>query len=71
VFRASLQFLQVYSADQGEYLKIKHLDGRIEHRQGPCREFRNPLLYQHIECSKATSLTSHQVSWALTPDVPS
>lgn len=61
VFRAKLQFLSVYSADQSEYLKIKHLDGRIEHRQGPQREFCNPLLYQRIDCCKAMSLTSHQV----------
>ncbi|KAL4220563.1 hypothetical protein ACF0H5_020961 [Mactra antiquata] len=49
LFRERLTMLPRYSANQNEYLVIKHRDGRIEHMQGPCFLFLNNIAYQSIK----------------------
>lgn len=62
VFRKRFQLLSLYSANQNEYLAVHHVGtGRVEHRQGPCAMFLDPLRYEKITKHKAESLTSHEV----------
>ncbi len=52
--------LQRYTAQNDEYLKIKHLDGRVEHRLGPCSEVLNTLLYSEIKVNACYCLDANQ-----------
>jgi hypothetical protein len=57
---SKLARLQRYTAQNDEFLKIKHLDGRIEHRLGPCSEVLNTLLYSEIKVNACYCLDANQ-----------
>jgi hypothetical protein len=57
---STLVRLKNYTAQHNEYLRIKHLDGRIEHRLGPCSEMLNTLLFSDIKVNACYCLDANQ-----------
>jgi hypothetical protein len=57
---SKLKRLKRYTAQHDEYLSIKHLDGKIEHRMGPCAEVLNTLLYSEIRVNACYCLDANQ-----------
>lgn len=60
LFRERLNMLTRYSANQNEYLVVKHRDGRLEHMQGPCVMFLNTIAYQSIKKKDMISLDANE-----------
>lgn len=51
----------MYTALTDEYLAIKHVDGKMEHRRGPSVEWHNRIQYESIRVEKLTKLAMHQI----------
>lgn len=60
LFRSRLVMLTRHSANQSEYLTVKHRDGRIEHVQGPCVMFLNPIAHLSIKKKDMISLDANE-----------
>lgn len=60
LFRERLNMLSRYSANQSEYLIVKHSNGRIEHCPGPCVMFLNTIAYQSIKKKEMISLDANE-----------
>ena len=63
LYRERFQLLNTASATQLQYLVIRHQDGEVEHRPGPCRLYVNPLEHKkvtvsHSGCGKLGALSS-------------
>jgi hypothetical protein len=61
VFRKSFQRLQRVSADQYQYIQFQKADGEVEHMQGPCSMFINPLVVESAVVKQAHSLSANEV----------
>lgn len=55
-----LSRLNRFNAKHDEYLKILHLDGKVEHRMGPCTLALNTLVYSAISIEKCYCLDANQ-----------
>ena len=53
-----VEFLQRISCDQQSYLKIKYLNGEIEHRRGPADIFVDPCIHHIVTIEPAITLES-------------
>ncbi|XP_052214440.1 uncharacterized protein LOC127833300 [Dreissena polymorpha] len=60
LFRERMTVLQRYTANQNEYLVVKHRDGQIEHKHGPCVMFLNTLAYKSITKQDMISLDANE-----------
>ena len=48
LFMEKFEKLTEYVADSSQYLEIKYINGRLEHKQGPAREWFNRFQHQSI-----------------------
>lgn len=60
LFLSKLTRLEKFTASHDEYLKISYLDGKVEHRQGPCTLALNSLLYSGIKVEKCFYISANQ-----------
>ncbi|XP_052784660.1 uncharacterized protein LOC128220342 [Mya arenaria] len=60
LLRERIFMLTRYSANQNEYLVIKHRDGRMEHVQGPCAMFLNTIAYHSMKTEDMISLDANE-----------
>lgn len=60
LFRSRMVLLTRHSANQSEYLVVKHRDGRIEHTHGPCVLFLNPIAHLSIKKKEMISLDANE-----------
>ena len=60
MFLSKLTRLEKFTASHDEYLKISYLDGKVEHRQGPCTLALNSLLYSGIKVEKCFYISANQ-----------
>ncbi|XP_013415569.1 uncharacterized protein LOC106177368 [Lingula anatina] len=61
LFRKRLQFLDLCTANQYQYLVVKDKDGRVTHRPGPCSMFCNPLEHESIYVRDGTQIDANHV----------
>jgi len=54
----TIRFLDRFSADQTQYLRVKYRSGELEHIPGPKTLFLNPVVYDSIEVCDAVVLPS-------------
>lgn len=54
----TIRFLDRFSADQTQYLRVKYRSGEVEHIPGPKTIFLNPVAYDSIEVCDAVVLAS-------------
>eukprot|EP00551_Chaetoceros_affinis_P013026 CAMPEP_0203686344 /NCGR_PEP_ID=MMETSP0090-20130426/49014_1 /ASSEMBLY_ACC=CAM_ASM_001088 /TAXON_ID=426623 /ORGANISM="Chaetoceros affinis, Strain CCMP159" /LENGTH=492 /DNA_ID=CAMNT_0050555565 /DNA_START=38 /DNA_END=1513 /DNA_ORIENTATION=- len=55
---STIRFLTRYRAQSHQYLKISHIDGRVEHVPGPASIFQNPAYHDSISVESAYRLGS-------------
>jgi len=61
IWNSDVRFLDRYSAQEDEYLRIVFRDGRREHVPGPAAMFVNPVDHQSVVVQKAVKLDASQV----------
>eukprot|EP00566_Odontella_aurita_P012645 CAMPEP_0113564766 /NCGR_PEP_ID=MMETSP0015_2-20120614/21804_1 /TAXON_ID=2838 /ORGANISM="Odontella" /LENGTH=495 /DNA_ID=CAMNT_0000466889 /DNA_START=106 /DNA_END=1593 /DNA_ORIENTATION=- /assembly_acc=CAM_ASM_000160 len=50
LFNSTVRFLTRIKAEDHQYLRVCHRDGRVEHINGPCSMYQNPALHDEITC---------------------
>lgn len=53
---STIRFLDRHVAGTNEYLKIRHIDGTLEHRRGPAAVYENPVYHLGVTVEKAILL---------------
>lgn len=61
VINKRFECLPRFSADQKQYLRVKHRDGTIEHMPGPCSLYQNPHRVDSVEVKDSYALDANEV----------
>ncbi|XP_065176377.1 uncharacterized protein LOC135806153 [Sycon ciliatum] len=61
LYRERIRMLNRITASQLQYLMIRHKDGEVEHRPGPCELFINPLEHETVKAIDMISLDANQM----------
>jgi len=56
MYYSTIRFLDRHVASTNEYLKIRNVDGTVEHRRGPAALFENPVYHLGVTVEKAILL---------------
>jgi len=60
LYYSTIRFLERHVAENGQYLRIRHQDGTIEHLRGPVVKFENPVYHLGITVEQAIRLDTPQ-----------
>ncbi|KAL3847254.1 hypothetical protein ACJMK2_018175 [Sinanodonta woodiana] len=69
LWREKLVMLARHSANQNEYLVVRHKDGRVEHVKGPCVLYKNPIAHLSVEKKEMISLDANEALVVYRTDV--
>lgn len=56
----TVEWLTRYHAEPGEYLAIRYLDGRVEHKVGPIAIWQDPVQHEEVEVHKCVNVDCHE-----------
>ncbi len=59
-WNCSFQFMKSMIAHPGEFLVVRHVDGRVDHLAGPVRMWLHPRLHASIETKKALQIAAKE-----------
>ncbi|XP_074658375.1 uncharacterized protein LOC141911275 isoform X2 [Tubulanus polymorphus] len=61
LFREKFTELSRLSANQNEFLKVKYIDGKVDHIPGPCSMFRDPSKHTSIDKMQGIPLDANEL----------
>jgi len=71
LFYSTIRFLNRHVANENQYIVVEKADGSLEHFQGPCAVWENPVKYRKVTVKNSINLLSERDCVVVISDNPS